>query len=229
MRRIFRSSRTKPEPAKDARFPVLIYTIRHGQTNWNAEGRLQGARDIPLNELGRDQARDNGRALKAMLADAAGDYGYVSSPLSRAQETMQLLREAMDLEPETYRTDGRLIEISFGDWEGHTLAEVEEFDAGANERREADKWHFLPPGDGAESYQMMEARIRDWLGSLAGPTVCVAHGGVIRALMRIVARIPPEEAANAPIPQNRILRVTDTEAVWLQPDHSAFTPPISMR
>ncbi|RYE75137.1 MAG: histidine phosphatase family protein, partial [Hyphomicrobiales bacterium] len=100
---------------------MLIYMIRHGQTDWNAEIRLQGQKDIPLNDTGRNQARGNGRALADILGTQAIAFDYVASPLGRTRETMELLRGAMGLAPEAYRTDDRLKEVSFGDWEGFTL------------------------------------------------------------------------------------------------------------
>ena len=103
---------------------MLIYMIRHGQTAWNAEGRLQGQKDIPLNDTGRSQAAGNGHALKGILGDTVSDFDFVASPLGRTRETMEILRRAMGLPPLAYRTDPRLVEVSFGDWEGHTLAEL---------------------------------------------------------------------------------------------------------
>ena len=103
---------------------MLIYMIRHGQTAWNAEGRLQGQKDIPLNYTGRAQAAGNGHALKALLGAAVSDFDFVASPLGRTRETMEILRRAMGLDPLAYRTDKRLVEVSFGDWEGHTLEEL---------------------------------------------------------------------------------------------------------
>ncbi|MBV5325980.1 MAG: histidine phosphatase family protein [Rhodospirillaceae bacterium] len=102
---------------------MQIYVIRHGQTDWNADGRMQGQRDIPLNSLGRAQANGNGAALKVLLGSSATAFDYVASPLSRTRETMLRVRGAMGLDPRGYTTDERLLEVSFGDWEGYTLEE----------------------------------------------------------------------------------------------------------
>lgn len=190
---------------------MLIYVVRHGQTDWNAEYRLQGQKDIPLNATGRGQADANGITLGGILGSDARRYDFVSSPLSRTRETMERVRAGMGLTPELYRTDDRLRELSFGAWEGRTLKEVGASDPKLLEKREEDKWAFVPPGDDAESYEILSWRIGAWLKDVVGPTVCVAHGGVIRALFRIVADIAPEEAAELPIPQDNILRL-DPEA-----------------
>lgn len=186
---------------------MLIYAIRHGQTDWNAEYRLQGQKDIPLNDTGRAQARDNGARLAEILGDESRLYDFVSSPLSRTRETMERARAAMGLTPELYRTDDRLKELSFGDWEGRTLEEVAGFSPALLHEREKDKWAFVPPGADAESYEILSWRIGAWLKDVVGPTVCVCHGGVIRSFFRIVGGVSTAEAAELPIPQDSVLRI----------------------
>jgi len=195
---------------------VLIYVIRHGQTDWNAEGRLQGQQDIGLNALGRTQATRNGETLFDLAGGEISSFDFVSSPLSRTRETMERLRAAIGLPPLSYRTDERLMELSFGDWEGQTLAEVE---AVAPERllaRIEQKWSFIPPGPMAESYEILSWRVGAWLRELAGPTVCVTHGGVVRSIFRLVAGISEDEAATMTVPQDKILKadLSDGSLHW---------------
>src|SRR3954468_4190969 len=100
--------------------PVLYY-IRHGETEWNAGRRLQGQADTPLNAAGEAQAQRCGRVLKRLLAlrgKEAAALDYVSSPLLRARVTMELIRGELGIEPSGYRIDPRLMEISFGEWDG---------------------------------------------------------------------------------------------------------------
>ncbi|WLR93478.1 histidine phosphatase family protein [Shinella zoogloeoides] len=193
---------------------MLIYMIRHGQTAWNAEGRLQGQKDIPLNDTGRQQAAGNGLALKGILGKTVSDFDFVASPLGRTRETMEILRRAMDLPPLAYRTDPRLVELSFGDWEGHTLAELRESTPERVEERGRAKWNFIPPGEAAESYEILSWRIGSFLADVTRPTVCVSHGGVFRAAFRLYG-MDEEEAANTPIHQDRILRLDGTGMNWL--------------
>src|SRR5215475_8302789 len=104
--------------------PVLYY-IRHGETEWNALGRLQGTRDIPLNEVGHRQAVHAGGVLEQLLAHDRRDKSalpFVASPLGRARMTMELVRETLRLPPRDYAVDDRLREIGYGQWEGSTLA-----------------------------------------------------------------------------------------------------------
>ncbi|MDE1991873.1 MAG: histidine phosphatase family protein [Rhizobiaceae bacterium] len=186
---------------------MLIYVIRHGQTDWNAERRLQGQKDINLNSIGRAQARQNGTVLAEILAMENLAFDFVASPLTRTRETMEIAREAMGLPPRDYRTDERLVEVSFGAWEGFTLKELKATEAERLAERNRAKWDFIPPGDDAESYEILSWRVGSWLQSVESPTVCVTHGGVIRAMFRLIADIAKEEAAEADIPQDKILRV----------------------
>lgn len=192
----------------------LVYFVRHGQTDWNAENRLQGQADIDLNALGREQATENGRKLGKLIDDPQ-EFDFVASPMRRTRETMQRLRAAMGLDPLAYRTDPRLVEVNFGDWQGFTYAELERQHPGISSERSLDKWDYLPSGEGAESYQMLYERIRPWFEGLVRDTVCVTHGGVIRALFRLVEKLPKEEAASLDTPQDRLLRLKDGRLAWL--------------
>ncbi|WEZ84160.1 phosphoglycerate mutase family protein [Rhizobium sp. 32-5/1] len=194
---------------------MLIYMIRHGQTDWNAEIRLQGQKDIPLNETGRQQATENGRSLAALLGKQAGGFHFVSSPLHRTRETMERMRLVMALDPTDYRTDERLREVSFGDWEGYTMAELEREVPERVAEREISKWDFIPPGDEAESYEILSWRVGAWLKDVTAPTVCVAHGGVIRVLFKICGAMAQEAAAIGAIPQDRILKIENGAIGWI--------------
>lgn len=192
----------------------LVYFVRHGQTAWNADARLQGQADTDINELGRRQATENGHELAALIPDPAA-FDFVSSPMRRTRETMEHVRAAMGLDPTAYRTDDRLRELSFGDWQGYTLQEMEVRDPGANARRASDKWGFVPTGEGAESYALLAKRIAPWVAELDRQTVCVTHGGVIRALFHIIGGVSGDEAAMMAIPQDRILRCREGRLEWL--------------
>ena len=196
---------------------MLIYVIRHGQTDWNAERRLQGQKDVPMNAVGLEQARQNGVALAEILGDTVGEFDFVASPLGRTRATMEIMRAAMGLPPLAYRTDPRLVEISFGDWEGSTLKELKATQRERVAERNASKWDFIPPGDDAESYEILSWRTGSWLSSVDRPTVCVTHGGVIRTLFQTIADLPKSTAAEGGIPQDQIVRIDTSERtiVWL--------------
>ncbi len=162
---------------------VTIYFIRHGQTDWNAEGRLQGGRDIDLNAQGEIQAAAVAARLSAAAGPKLADADFVASPLKRTRRTMEILRSALGLPSEAYRTDPRLREISFGNWEGSTWAEIRRRDPVGAAGRDRDRWHHRPPGTGGESYAALVERVGPLLADLERDTVVVAHGGVARAAL----------------------------------------------
>jgi broad specificity phosphatase PhoE len=188
----------------------VIYYIRHGETAWNAAGRLQGARDTALNDLGRSQAVQAGHILADLLARDGHDRSalpYLSSPLLRARTTMELMRGALELPPRQYATDDRLREIGYGKWEGFTLAEMQAADPVFFARRLADKWRVAP--EGGETYEAVQQRMSEWYGQVNTDTVVVAHGGTARALMVALAFETPESAADLPIAQGAVYVFSD--------------------
>ncbi len=191
----------------------VIYYIRHGETDWNAAQRLQGRNDRPLNAAGREQARRCGELLRDLFARdgrAAADFDYVSSPLLRASTSMELIRASLGLEPGGYRTDPRLAEISFGDWEGLTFADLKSRAADKLAVREQDPWHFLPPG--GESYVQLLARVREWHGSLTRDTVVSSHLNTGRALLAHLGIVPRAAAPRHRI-ENAVVYVFDENGI----------------
>jgi broad specificity phosphatase PhoE len=189
--------------------PVLYY-VRHGETDYNRQGRLQGRRDTSLNAHGRRQAAECGVLLGDLFARdhrQAQDFKYVSSPLKRARETMGILRATLGLQAHHYEIDARLMEIAYGEWEGLTLQEIEWRNASVLSARERDKWDFAPPG--GESYRELADRIDNWYKSLTADTVVAAHGGGVRALMAISNIVSEEQATHAQIAQGVVYVFAD--------------------
>jgi broad specificity phosphatase PhoE len=162
-----------------------LYFMRHGETEWNAEARLQGQQDIPLNARGRAQGARCGEIMRDLLARAgrgAAEFQFIASPLGRARATMELMRAGLGLGADGYATDPRLAELSFGEWEGFTYADLRKVPDGGRTiaARERDKWNFVPPG--GESYAQLLVRVKAWQQSLSSDTIVVSHGGVARTL-----------------------------------------------
>lgn len=156
---------------------MKLYFIRHGETDWNRQKRLQGNVDIPLNENGRAIARAT--ALGMEKAGLHFDRVY-SSPLSRARETARLLCPGQEI-----RVDERLREISFGDLEGTNYQVVAQ----------------LPmPAPGGESSRELQSRAMEFLGEMIadpenqGKKILIStHGAVIRSLLMYIKGIPHED------------------------------------
>lgn len=192
--------------------PHRLILIRHGETDWNREGRLQGGQDIPLNDLGRRQAAEAAERLRKLAPDFAA-LDYIGSPMHRARETMDILRAELALAPGAYRIDDRLKELTFGSWEGFTWRDIRKAEREQAQLRERDKWSFVPPG--GESYGMLAQRVRPVLEELQRETVIVSHGGVARAILALVGAVPPQKASMVEIWQGKILTVTGNRADWV--------------
>lgn len=192
--------------------PHRLILVRHGETDWNREGRLQGGQDIPLNDLGRTQAAEAAERLRTLVPGFAA-LDFICSPMHRARETMDILRAELELVPGAYRLDDRLKELTFGSWEGFTWRDIRKAEREQAQLRERDKWGFVPPG--GESYGMLAQRIRPVLEELQRETVIVSHGGVARAILALVGAVPQQKASLVEIWQGKILTVTGNRADWV--------------
>lgn len=196
--------------------PRTIYHIRHGLTDWNVAGRLQGAQDIPLNAVGRSQADANGVALAAHFAEIGRDPSslrWVASPLVRARETMERVRRAFGLDPTAHDLDPDLREVGYGRFEGMTHAEIEAVDPAAMAAMRAEKWTYRPPE--GESYRMLADRVERWWKTTVGDLVIVSHGGTFRALRMAIENRRDPALAHLIVPQDRIFRWRDALGAWL--------------
>ena len=193
-----------------------IYFIRHGETDWNAQQRYQGQRDIPLNTTGQAQARRNGAKLAEILPEPHGTALYCS-PMTRTRQTLALLLDAAGWTDtpwaKSVNFEDNLIEFSFGDWEGWTLEEIKEREPEQYWKREADKWATKMPN--GESYQMLAERVGLWLGQLDSPTVVVAHGGVLRIVRHFLENVPEQDAPLLKTPQDQIYFWSGEQASWI--------------
>lgn len=191
-----------------------IYFIRHGQTGWNAEGRLQGSRDVDLNAVGESQAASVAPRLAAVAGDSLAQADFLASPLLRTRRTMEIMRGALGLPPDGYRTDARLREIGFGAWEGATWAEIRRRDPAGASQRDRMRWHHRPPGLGAESYAMLVERVAPLFAELGPITVVVAHGGVARAMLVALEQLDIYAAPRLGIRQGEVLVVDGQGWRW---------------
>jgi broad specificity phosphatase PhoE len=194
-----------------------ILFARHGQTSYNAQNRLQGHRDVPLDGKGRQQASAIGRFVRANLSDEMlqleAESAFWASPLGRTRQTMELARAAMGLPAASYRVDARLKELSFGDWEGLNWGEVSARDPGLVAARQANKWDFTPPS--GESYATLTARVAAWLDEREGDLFVVAHGGIARALLTTIGGVAASAAAEVEVAQGRILVFDKGAFAWI--------------
>jgi len=183
----------------------ILYLLRHGETEFNVAGRLQGQLDSPLTARGRTQARAHGALLKTLIAEPAA-WRVVASPLGRTMDTARLACAELGLSETAIETDPRLQEIAFGDWEGLTWAEAEARDPDRWAERERDRWGFVVPG--GESYEMVALRAEAFLEEPRGNTIVVSHGGTGRVLRGLYTRLAPEQIKTLEQPQDALHRLT---------------------
>ena len=154
---------------------VPFAILRHAATAWNEQGRLQGMTDTPLSSAGSAAARS------WRLPTPVDRWRRMSSPLCRARQTAELMRPAAAI-----AVDSRLREMSFGLWEGRTLAELRAEGGDTFAAAERLGLDFHPPG--GESPRMTMSRIGDWAADVAAagePVFAVSHKAAIRALLSL--------------------------------------------
>lgn len=194
----------------------MIYLVRHGETEFNAERRQQGHMDSPLTALGRAQARAVGDLLKRQMGGHSG-WRLVASPLGRAQHTAQIIGEQLGLPIET---DRRVIEVSFGQWDGRLR---DELSAEFPETFGRGDWQFAAPG--GETFESVENRIADWLADLPPEpqrkVIVVCHGGSGRVVRGAYLRLPRAQTWAQPVPQDAIYRLASGASERLDCELSA--------
>lgn len=155
-------------------FPDL-YLMRHGQTQWNVEERMQGRLDSPLTALGIKQAQRQARVIEGI-----GHAGIArfASPQGRAQQTAEIVFGAAD-----YTSDARLVEIDVGAFTGARVGDLQKIHPEIFHGPRLDWYNRTPDG---EHFVALEDRVRGFLEELDGPAMIVTHGITLR-MIRVVA------------------------------------------
>lgn len=163
-----------------------LYMLRHGETAWNTERRMQGSKNSDLTPRGRLQALAMGRTLKAELKREPGPTIFLRSPLGRTRETSEIVGRELGIASSEWREDMRLAELSYGSWEGFSWAEIEIDHPTALADWRADPHGYCPPG--GETHIDLRRRCEAVLTEIATAgvrTVVVSHGvsgAVVRGL-----------------------------------------------
>jgi broad specificity phosphatase PhoE len=186
---------------------VPIIFVRHGETDWNAQGLIQGSIDTDLNDKGRTQAR----SVAALLASRNipwTEYQIIVSPQRRAQQTAEYILNALGRTDPSH--DPRVRELGFGIWEGRPFWELK-----ASPVYPADsEGRFFWRPEGGESYEDGVARVNDWRTTLARPTLVISHGAVGRCLMGSITSARPTDLVNLPTPQGAYCLLQSGTMQW---------------
>ena len=183
------------------------YLVRHGETEWNAAGRMQGQWDSSLTPLGREHARNSARLLARMGIDA-----LFASPLGRVRETIAIVQEELSGSghtPPAVVFDDRLKEWSAGIWQGELHADLAGKWPDEVAAWHADRYAYRPPG--GENFGDLVDRASGFLTDLAaipGSNVAiVAHGFLNRALAAVLLSLPPEEMLRIHQTNDTVIRI----------------------
>jgi probable phosphoglycerate mutase len=179
------------------RFPPL-YLMRHGQTVWNAQGRLQGALDSPLTPMGIRQAQ----SLRSITVRIEGRC--ISSPQGRARQTAELAFQGR-----AWTTDPRLSEIDIGDFAGQFLADFQQSHPEAFQGPPLDWYNHCPNGEG---FAALANRCRSFLAHLDGPTLVVTHGITLRMLRVLALARDVTGIAQGEMAQGVVYQIKDGES-----------------
>lgn len=190
-----------------------LYIVRHGETLWNKDKRLQGHADIELNDYGRELARKTGEALMNTQIDI-----IYSSPLIRAYETADLIRNGRNIE---LRTDDRLKELSFGCYEGSNFSELIRNPELTFQYFFKQPHLYKPAADG-ETLEHLIARAGDFMQSVIEPladslerVMIVAHGALNKAIMSYIKKHSTEYFWSGGLQQNCNVIIADyTDGVY---------------
>lgn len=187
--------------------PDTIIFIRHGETDWNRQGLIQGSIDTDLNETGRAQAEHLGQ-LMAAKADMLEGFQIICSPQRRAQQTAETILKALGRKLDG--TDTRVKELGFGIWEGKPFWQLK--DSPVYPAHPEERFYWRP--ELGESYEDGVARVSDWRASLTRPTLVISHGAVGRCLMGSVAELGPRDLVGLPTPQGQYCVLTPGRMQW---------------
>lgn len=180
----------------------MILLVRHGETFWNRERRIQGRQESELTPLGERQARAMAGLVADLAARETGDWRLVASPIGRARRTADAVADATGLSVEL---DERLAEICCGAWEGKLRSDLTDIDPS----RPMGEWIFSAPG--GETYDDVMDRARGWLEELEDEperrVIAVSHGVWGRLLRGAYAGLDRAATLAQDVPQDAIFRL----------------------
>lgn len=193
-----------------------IYLFRHGETDWNVAGRLQGHLDSPLTPRGQRQAAENAKRLRLQWSPDDGEYAVFASPLGRTRHTALIMAKELGIPEQAIVYEPRLMECSFGVWEGLTTSEIKARYPDAWRARSKDKWNV--PAPSGESYADLHVRLSAWYEevSFAETNLVVCHGLASRVLRGIYSNFSRHQVFDLKEPQDGYFELRDRTEVFVK-------------
>lgn len=182
-----------------------LYILRHGETEWNREGRCQGQLDAALTALGRAQAAAQGRIIRDQIMPHYPDIPVLVSPLGRTQATWRVAVEAAELGEYPHMTEPRLAEVHMGDWQGRLRSDFMAENVHAHPN--LFEWSLNTPN--GEGFESLKARLTACLQSITEPTICVTHGITSLVLRGLVCGLTREDMAGLGHDQGIVYALSD--------------------
>lgn len=185
----------------------MIYFVRHGETEWNLQGRYQGQMDSPLTSRGERAVALVGEMLSQELVGRAEPIKTYVSPLGRAQQTAAILAKNNKM---IFIKEDRLREVSLGALDGSTREEIAAKRPGVLDSANMSEWCFRSL-DG-EILDAARSRVTSWLNEITGAVVAVSHGLIGRILIGVYIGLSGEEMLKIRIPQDAYYKLSNGSA-----------------
>lgn len=198
-----------------------IYLFRHGETEFNLQGRYQGELDSPLTEAGIQQVQQNARMLKSIIGNSQ-DWKIVSSPLGRAMQSAAIICETIGYDVQNVQQDKRLAEVAVGQWAGLTTSEIESNWPKRFHKEDIYNWYFHAPN--GETYEAVTSRISDWLEEIQREpkVIAISHGLTGRILRGLYAGLRREDALKLAGSQDMFFKLSNNTITTIYSDFDDF-------
>ncbi|MEQ6353415.1 histidine phosphatase family protein [Lysinibacillus sp. M3] len=185
-----------------------IYLLRHGETEFNTQGRYQGELDTSLTEMGVQQVQQNAQMLKSLIGNP-DEWKIVSSPLGRAMQSTEIICETIGYDVKKVEKDERLTEVAVGQWAGLTTKEIESSWPNLFQNTNVYNWYFNAPN--GEAYDSVVSRLSTWLKDIqhVPNVIAISHGLTGRILRGIYADLKKEDALKLEVSQDVFFKLTD--------------------
>ncbi|MGE7114100.1 histidine phosphatase family protein [Lysinibacillus sp. NPDC047702] len=198
-----------------------IYLFRHGETEFNTQGRYQGELDSPLTEAGIQQVQQNACMLKSIIGNPQ-DWKIISSPLGRAMQSAAIICETIGVDVQNVQQDKRLTEVAVGQWAGLTTSEIESAWPNLFHKEDIYSWYFHAPN--GETYEAVTSRISNWLEEIQREpkVIVISHGLTGRILRGLYAGLKKDDALKLTVSQDMFFKLSNNTITTIYSDFDVF-------